>query len=107
MKQEDINRIRELLDAYAEEYAPEHMRHFADEVSFPDLTTHPIMLCRVISQFDERHCLSVSKPYKGEKMDAQTVRSVNVWDYKMRDIGDEWVVDKCERIVAGSHHLED
>ena len=107
MKQEDINRIRELLDAYAEEYAPEHMRHFADEVSFLDLTTHPIMLCRVISQFDERHCLSVSKPYKGEKMDAQTVRSVNVWDYKMRDIGDEWVVDKCERIVAGSHHLED
>lgn len=107
MKQEDIDRLRELFDGYAEEHAPEHMRHFVDEVSFQDLTIHPIMLCRVVSQFDERHSLSVSKPYKGEKMDAQTVRSVNVWDYKMHDAGNEWVVDKYEGAVEGTHHLKD
>ena len=107
MKQEDIKRLRELFDGYAEEHAPEHMLHFADEISFQDLIIHPIMLCRVVSQFDERHCQSVCKPYKGEKVDAQTVRSVNVWDYKMHDVGDEFVVDKYEGSVDGSHHLED
>ena len=106
MKQEDINRIRELFDSYAEEHAPEHMLHFADEVSFQDLTIHPIILCRVVSQFDERHCQSVCKPYQGEKVDAHTVRSVNVWDYQMHDVGNEFVVDKYEMDVAGSHHLE-
>ncbi len=107
MEQEDITRIKELLDSYAEEHAPEHLRHFTDEISNLTQTIHPIMLCRVVSQFDERHSRSVSKPYKGEKVDDRTVRSVNVWNYKMRDIGDEWVTDKCERSVAGSHHLED
>lgn len=107
MKQEDINRVKELLEDYAKKHAPSHMRHLADEVNLQDLTTHHIKVCRVASQFDERHCQSVSKPYQGEQVDALTVHSVNVWDYEMQAIDNEFVEDEYTIAVPGSHHLED
>lgn len=106
MKQEDINRVRQLFADYAEEHAPSHMRRFADEVAYQNLTIHPIKVCRVVSQFDDRHCHPVSKPYKGEHVDVLTVRSVNVWDYELHTIGNEFVNEEYEFPVAGSHYLQ-